>query len=132
MEPTNNKLTYETFDDMVGKTFTSVRQSSFESNDALIFESDAGLFRFYHSQDCCEHVRIEQIDGDLADLQGSPLVVAEAANGHPTEGDYCEEWTFYRFATAKGYVTVRFYGSSNGYYSTSVQREYIAKEVGQP
>lgn len=83
---------------------------------------------FHHDQDCCEKVEIVDIVGDLHDLEGSPVVMAECATNSdgavlPPEGrDWqdCFVWTFYKFATTKGYVTVRWLGQSNGYYSMSV------------
>lgn len=85
--------------------------------------SDGSSIRFYHEQDCCEHVAIDQIDGDIYDLVGSPILMAEEVTQEaPSDNDYGDTgtWTFYKFATAKGYVTVRWLGSSNGYYSESV------------
>ena len=62
---------------------------------------------------------VEDIVGQLADLVGKPILLAEESSEAGSETDSCT-WTFYRFATEKGAVTVRFYGESNGYYSESV------------
>ena len=35
------------------------------------------LQRFYHEQECCEDVSIEEIHGDLNDLVGQEIVQAE-------------------------------------------------------
>jgi hypothetical protein len=111
--------------DMVGKVFTSVTQDGSE----MVFANDTEKFKFLHWQDCCESVYIESIVGDLSDLEGEPLLIAEEVSGEipePEEGEYIESrsWTFYKFATRKGYVDVRWLGESNGYYSESVDLEY--------
>ena len=112
-------------EDMVGKVFTSVTADSGE----MIFANDTEKFKFYHSQDCCESVYIESVVGDLSDLEGEPLLIAEEVSGEipeAREDEYIESrsWTFYKFATRKGYVDVRWLGESNGYYSESVDLEY--------
>lgn len=103
-------------------TLTQVIQTERYGNDAIDFTLENGeVYSLYHAQDCCEHVYIESIVGDLSDLVGSPISFArEDSNSNTTEYDGDEQWTFYNIGTNKGCVTIRFYGSSNGYYSTSV------------
>lgn len=119
----------ETYDVMIGKTMDYVQNID---DEVLRFESEDGsVYQFYHKQDCCETVRIEDICGDLDDLVGSPILMAEEVKHKRVEndhGDYVDgtkTYTFYKFATAKGYVTIRWCGSSNGYYSEEVDFEEI-------
>lgn len=81
----------------------------------------------FHGQDCCEEVWLEDIIGDLDDLVGSPILKAEKRtdeNLPPVENsDFSYTWTFYEFATIKGSVTLRWFGTSNGYYSEDVDVE---------
>ncbi len=69
------------------------------------------------------------IVGDLSDLIGVPLLMAEeVTNEQDVNPDGVEipdfqdsfTWTFYKLATIKGYVTISWYGESNGYYNESV------------
>jgi hypothetical protein len=117
-----------TIADLMGKTLASVTK---EGDDRLVFTtSDGEKYALYHSQDCCENVSIDDITGDLNDLTGSPITKAEEVTSNENPAGVTKEyqdsftWTFYHLATAKGYVTVRWYGESNGYYSESV---YFAK-----
>ena len=104
-------------EDMVGKVFTSIRNEDTE----LVFENATERFVFFHSQDCCEHVSIEDVCGDLEDLVGEPLVIAEQVSQTLWQPAHeSVTWTFYKFATRKGYVDVRWLGESNGYYSEGV------------
>ena len=102
--------------------------------DQLIFSCENGRkCIFYHAQDCCEGVRIEDICGDLSNLVGAPLLRAEERtnNDETPDGIVCPAtddsytWTFYEFATIKGSVTVRWLGESNGYYSESVSLQVV-------
>lgn len=122
----------ETFNELIGHTFIAVDRGATRSDDTLTFCRDDGrVFRFMHRQDCCEYVRIEDICGDLSDLVQSPILVAESVTHLSDDADAsefapkgvpldCWTWTFYKFSTIKGSVTVRWLGESNGYYSESV------------
>ncbi len=116
--------------DLIGKVLTEVIN---KKNYELIFVcNDGKKYKMYHEQDCCESVSIEDICGDLQDLVRTPILVAEeVSNYEPTSDEdkqttkEAEEfgsctWTFYKLATIKGYVDIRWYGVSNGYYSESV------------
>lgn len=108
-----------------GKTLTKATYD--ELNDIIKFHrSDGVVVGMFHDQDCCESVWCEDICGDLKDLVGSEILMAhEASSDDPQYQDKESEWgdittwTFYKIATAKGYVTIRWCGESNGYYSTT-------------
>lgn len=113
--------------ELIGKTL--VKAEKRYGNDEIFFEDTEGnQYVMYHMQSCCEDVFIEDICGDLENLIGSKITMAEeivdanynreALEGYEFNDSYT--WTFYKFATLKGYVTIRWYGSSNGYYSESV------------
>lgn len=110
------------FSDLMGKTLTTI----VNKDDELIFTTNEGeVFKAFHDQNCCESVTIEDIEGDLNDLIGTPILQAEeATNTEDTFGkiEFPDSftWTFYKLATIKGYVTIRWLGQSNGYYSESV------------
>ena len=120
------------FEELLGKTLVSVTGQAGE--DEIVFTcSDGSVFKQYHDQACCESVSVEDITGDMADLIGSPLLTAEESTNNETpegfEHDYEPEsqtWTFYKLATIKGYVDIRWFGRSNGYYSESVSFAQVA------
>lgn len=102
---------------LLGQVFTAVVQPGEDS--IRFFQGEKACFELTHVQECCEHVYIESIVGDLTDLQDSPILVSEESSSDDPTADESGTWTFYKLATRKGYVDIRFYGSSNGYYGES-------------
>lgn len=115
---------------LIGKTLTAVVN---DDNEEILFTVDDGSkYRLYHENNCCESVTVEDVIGNLSDLIGSPIVMAEVVtnsdeNPEGITKEYQDSftWTFYKLATVKGYVTIRWYGESNGYYSESVSFEEV-------
>lgn len=112
------------FSELKDKLLASVVVSGTEYIDFIC--SDGTSYRLEHVQDCCEDVYIEDVSGDISDLIGTPILLAEEASGpQPEHGvnplgvqpQDCETWTFYKLRTIKGSVDVRWYGTSNGCYS---------------
>lgn len=133
--PTNDAIKPVCFPDRQNVTADGVRLE--RDLDDVVFDrlmiqmSDGTTAMFQHHQDCCENVYIEDVEGDFMDLIGRPLVVAEEASHSAKQADgelgrWCdsETWTFYRFASDKGMIVVRWMGSSNGYYGESVSCDF--------
>lgn len=141
------------FSTLIGKTLVSVENTE---EEVRFTTTEGEIYTQYHDQDCCEDVSVDSIVGDLDDLVGSPILKAEEAsqsgsaeydwssddnekkvsdwpNGIPVP-EYVQDsftWTFYKLATIKGSVDIRWFGGSNGYYSESVSFCHENKETVQ-
>jgi len=105
---------------LIGKVLTNVE--NVDNQEVFFTTVDGKKYVLYHEQDCCEYVRVEDIIGDLSDLIGTPILMAELVTNEsdPTTDGAYGTWSFYKFATVKGYVTIRWLGESDGYYSETV------------
>jgi hypothetical protein len=116
----------EKFTDLVGQTLKEVRVRE-TGRDAITFELEDGRkFLMQHNQNCCEVVDLDDIDGLLPDLVGPVLNAIEVTStdaGPRDDDDGHYTWTFYRITTNKGTVVLRWYGTSNGHYSETVDFE---------
>lgn len=108
--------------ELAGKTITSIEGLDIESDEVHFICSDGSKFLMYHEQDCCETVSIDDICGDVEYLLNTPILKAEEVSSDASDverenADESATWTFYHIHTIKGTVTIKWYGTSNGYYS---------------
>lgn len=109
------------FSELLGQTIVEIIGGEIGDRE-ITFKTKDKTYLMYHEQDCCEHVSLEDVDGDIDCLIGSPITLAEEVSHEGDENDWgTSTWTFYKLATVKGYVTFRWLGESNGYYSESVE-----------
>lgn len=110
------------FENLVGVVINNI-SISYGEHEVRFTLADGRIFALFHGQECCEHVWVEDISGDLNNLLYTPVTLAEEVVGgcednNDTGGT--QTWTFYRIATANGMVVIRWCGQSNGYYSERV------------
>ena len=103
------------------------------SEEVVIGTKEGNTLLLRYEPDCCATCEIYQVDGDPIDLLGAPLLMCEQVTGESLGfiDDQTEDshtWTFVKFGTIHGYVTLRWYGRSNGYYSEAPTAYYIDKD----
>lgn len=115
---------------MKGKKITQVTGLEYGSDEVSFEFEDGAAADMWHEQDCCETVQIEDVVGDVADLIDAIVLDAREESGdeeQDTESCESSTWTFYIIQTNKGAVTIRWLGTSNGFYSESVSFRMFGK-----
>lgn len=114
---------------LVGETLTHI--DVFSEEILLTLESGRKV-KVYHSQDCCENVWLENVEGDFKELVGKVLIdVSEEVDpdgdqvfaAHDEAREYPAESktnTRISFVVDGATVITRWIGESNGYYSEGV------------
>lgn len=122
------------FGSLKGQTIIEIIGLSQGSEEIIIKTKLGALFKMWYNHDCCASCTVEDIIGDVNDLIGYEILLAEEVISNENPEDIKREdesftWTFYKLSTIRGSITIRWYGSSNGYYSESVTLSRVLAEV---
>lgn len=111
---------------LAGLTLEKIEES--KGRDEIYIHASGRKFLMKHDQDCCESVTIDSIKGDVNRAIGETVLDAtESTNNDPKQedtevdgyNDSCT-WTYYTIRTQSETIVIRWYGTSNGYYSERV------------
>lgn len=110
---------------LLGETITEITGAQKGSTEIRFKTKSGRKFLMYHQNNCCETVDVDDVVGDVLDLIGYPILKAEESTPSLPGKNYYDSytWTFYHLATVRGYVDIKWFGSSNGYYSEDVSFE---------
>ena len=91
-------------------------------SEQLVIKTDRGELTLKHEVDCCEAVYLEEFTGTAESLVGAIVTsfTKDTREGEQDRGSHVEMWTFYNLVTSRQDLSLRWYGSSNGYYSIAV------------
>lgn len=96
-----------------------------EGSGLVTIVTDKLSVQFLHYQDCCEDVRVAQVDGDIEDVVGKTIRLFEERTVD-SEGEWGDRLrsTFYTVRTDGGDLSWRWDGRDNGYYSVAVNHRF--------
>lgn len=60
------------FEDLLGKTLVKCYMNNLDS-EIMFVDNEGHSYKLYHEQDCCESVYIEDINGELENLDRKSL-----------------------------------------------------------
>lgn len=115
-----NRYDYMTLKDAVGRKILRVEGLHVGSTSVYFYFNNGLLLKLYHAQNCCEQVYLADVHGEQDDLEGKKILKFEETSG----GECSNSWTFYHIRTSAGTLTLRWVGTSNGFYSTRVDYEW--------
>ncbi len=113
------------FFELKGQKITEVRTEN-SQDEILAIKTESGGCFICHFQECCEDVRLVRIIGDVSNLIGNTITLAEEDSPSDpswyTEGyDTSRRWTSFYVEAGGARVEFWILGESNGYYGTEVE-----------
>jgi hypothetical protein len=124
-------MNYANFFELKGQIIEEITGLT-EGNDEVVLTTNIGKYRLYHEQDCCEHVVINKVIGNVNDLVGEVIFAEEDAGANDPDWfnekfyeDDSHTWTKYVLKNDNASLEFWFLGTSNGYYGEGVTFEKI-------
>lgn len=104
--------------DLIGKKIINIEGLSKGSEQVTIYCEDHTYMMMGKIDDHVNESIIDDVIGDVNDLLGSTILIAETTQG----SDSLHNWTFYKISTRNGYVDIRWYGDDD-----NIDYQYAAR-----